>query len=211
MNIDQRPTTPVPRRTVRVMGDALGVRRYRWAALAATTAYLVVYLIAIRDITVGVGGLRRLLDSPSLDVVPNWTSRMFEQIAPFYFEAVGVYHPTNWIEVLISPMNMVIGLILGLLVGVNVAVAWHLVASAQACNAAGVGSKRAFGGLIGALPAFLGGMACCVPALAIVAGAQFTVFLTAVRSWFVPVAVFALIAALILIWNAHRSKSLPDR
>lgn len=208
MNIHQGVTARVPHRTVRVVGDALSVRRYRWTAVAATTVYLLVFLIAIRDVTVSFGGLRRFIDSPSIEVVPNWTSRMFEQIAPFYFEAVGVYHPVDWVEVLISPMNIVIGLILGLLVGVNVAVALYVVASARACRTRGFGRTRAFGGLIGSLPAFLAGMACCVPALAVVAGAQFTVFLTAVRSWFVPVAVIALVAA--LLWNVRQAGRLPE-
>ena len=102
----------------------------------------------------------------------------------------------NYVTIFIAPMNLAMGALLGALVGLNVAVAWRLVATARACR------TNAFGGLLGSLPAFLGGFVCCVPAAALVVGAQFTVFLVAVRSWFFPFAVSVLLAA--LWWNTRR-------
>lgn len=63
------------------------------------------------------------------------------------------------------------------------------------------------GGLLGSLPRFLTGFACCVPTVALVLGAQFTLAVIALRSWFFPVAVVAMSAS--LLWNM-RSLS-PDR
>jgi hypothetical protein len=183
------------------------VRRYRWAAIAGTVLYLLIFLVAIRDITISPAGMRRFIDSPSIQVVQDWSARMFDQQAAFYFESIAVIHPVDRVEILVSPFNIVIGSALGALVGLNVAVAWYAVAHARACRVPGVGRARAFGGLLGALPAFFVGMACCAPALLVVVGAQFTVLLTAVRSWFVPVAVVALLAA--LLWNAHRATRWP--
>lgn len=80
-------------------------------------------------------------------------------------------HPVDRVEILVSPLNITIGLVLGLLVGLNIATAWYLVASARACRTPRFGRTRTFSGLLGALPAFAG-MACCAPALLIVVGAQ---------------------------------------
>lgn len=185
----------------------MAVRRYRWAGIAGTAVYLLIFLVAIRDITISPAGMRRFVDNPSVQVVPDWASRVFDQQAAFYYESIAVIHPVDRVEILVSPLNIGIGLALGVLVGLNIAVAWYAVASARACRVPGVSRTRAFGGLVGALPAFFVGMACCAPALLVVVGAQFTVLLTAVRSWFVPVAVVALFAA--LLWNAHRATRWP--
>ncbi|MGH2696392.1 MAG: hypothetical protein ACRDIW_05320 [Actinomycetota bacterium] len=56
------------------------------------------------------------------------------------------------------------------------------------------------------LPGFLTGFACCVPTIALVVGAQFTVALVAVRAYFFPFALGALLVS--LVWNARRSQEL---
>ncbi len=183
--------------------ESLRQRRYRWAGALAGAGYLLIYLVAIQDVRISPGrDLRRFVDIPSVEVVPGWTSRMFEQIAPFAFEPVAAVYPVNHVTILVAPMNIAMGTLLGVLVGLNIAVAWHVVATARACR------TNAFGGILGALPAFLGGFVCCVPAVALVVGAQFTVFLVAVRSWFFPFAVVALVAA--LWWNARRLTGLDE-
>ncbi|MDP9021861.1 MAG: hypothetical protein M3N57_04010 [Actinomycetota bacterium] len=186
------------------MRQSLRQRRYRWAAALSGAVYLLLYLLAIQDIRISPGrDLRRFVDIPSVQVVPGWTSRMFEQIAPFAFEPVAAVYPLNHVTILVAPMNIAMGTLLGALVGLNVAVAWHVVATARACR------TTAFGGILGALPAFLGGFVCCVPAVALVVGAQFAVFLVAVRSWFFPAAVTALLAA--LWWNTRRMTRLDQQ
>ncbi|MBW3578569.1 MAG: hypothetical protein KY462_12680 [Actinobacteria bacterium] len=183
--------------------ETLRQRRYRWAAALSGAVYLLIYLLAIQDIRVSPGrDLRRFVDVPSVQVVPGWASRMFEQIAPFAFEPVAAVYPVNHVTILVAPMNIAMGTLLGVLVGLNVAVAWHAVATARACK------TNAFGGILGALPAFLGGFVCCVPAVALVVGAQFTVFLVAVRSWFFPAAVAALLVT--LWWNTRRMTQLDE-
>ena len=196
------------RRTGQVIGRALAGRRYRWAAIGSAVIYLVVFLAAIRDLTVSPGGIRRFVDPPAVELVPDWTSRVFEQQAAFHFEPAAAVYPTGWLEILVSPVNIALGLMLGGLVGLNVAVGWYVVAHARACRVPSVGRAKAFGGLLGALPSFLVGMACCAPALTIALGAQFTVLLTAVRSWFIPVVVLVLVA--VLLWNARRSAAFQS-
>ncbi|MGH2660833.1 MAG: hypothetical protein ACRDHS_14525 [Actinomycetota bacterium] len=184
-----------------LVGDALRIRRQRWIAATVTAGYLVVYLLAIQNLVISPGtDLTRFVDVPSVHIVPDWTSKVFKQIAAFYYEPVAAIYPLNHVTILVSPVNLGIGLLLGALVGTNVAVALHLVRCARACR------TRAFNGLLAAIPGFLTGFACCVPTVALVLGAQFTVALIALRSYFFPFALAALLLS--LTWNARRAARL---
>lgn len=187
--------------TAGVMVEAAHVPLYRRTAVAVAAAYLVVYLLAIQNLVISPGtDLTRFVSIPSIRVVPDWTSRVFKQIAAFYFEPVVAIYPLNHVTILVSPVNVAMGLLLGALVGLNVGLALRIFRRARACR------TRAFGGLLGALPGFLTGFACCVPTVALVLGAQFTAALIAVRSYFFP---FALVALLVsLAWNARRAAGL---
>lgn len=188
----------------RVLGlssEALKVPRQRRIGLAVAGAYLLVYLLAIQNLVISPGtDLTRFVPVPSVQVVSDWPARIFKQIAPFYFEPIVAIYPVNHVTLLVSPVNVAMGLLLGGLVGLNVAVALHLVRRARACH------TRAFTGLLGAIPGFLTGFACCVPTVALVLGAQFTVALIALRSYFFPVALAALLLS--LAWNARRAVRL---
>jgi hypothetical protein len=144
----------------------------------------------------------RFVSIPSIQVAPDWSAKVFKQIAAFYYEPVMVVYPVNHVAILVSPVNIAMGILLGLLVGANVAMALQVVRSARACR------TRAFTGLLGALPGFLTGFACCVPTVALVVGAQFTVVLVAFRSYFFPFALVSL--ALALAWNGRRLSQLVE-
>lgn len=162
-----------------------------------TAAYLLLYLVAIQQLVLSPG--RRTV-GPAIQVVDGWASRMFEPIAPFSFEPVAAFRPAPWLTLFVSPLNIAMGLALGALVAANVAVGVLLFRRARACRAG------SFAGVLGALPAFLTGFACCAPTIAIVVGAQFTVALLAVRSYLLPLAVALLLASLAL--NTHREQRL---
>ncbi len=183
------------------VAGTLAVRRLRRIAIGVAAAYLVVYLLAIQNLVISPGtDLSRFVRIPSVQVVPDWTAKVFKQIAAFYYEPVVTIHPVNHVTILLSPVNLAMGLLLGGLVGINVALALRIYGMARACR------TRAFGGLLGAVPGLLTGFACCVPTVALVLGAQFAVALIALRSFFFPVAVLALLAS--LAWNARRARAL---
>jgi len=183
------------------VAEALRVPRLRRIALGVTAAYLVVYLFAIGNLVVSPAtDLARSVPIPSAQVVPDWTSKALKQIAPFSYEPVVTIYPANHVTILVSPLNIAMGLALGGLVGINVALALRISAMARACR------TRAFGGLLGAIPGLLTGFACCVPTVALVLGAQFAVALIALRSFFFPVALAALLGS--LAWNARRARRL---
>lgn len=173
----------------------LSAARHRWLTATTVVVYLVVYLLAIQNLVVA-RSLR--IDLPSFEVLSGWVSRLTEPIAPFYFEPVAAFYLTDHLTLLVSPLNLLMGLVLGGLVALNLAVEVDAYRHARACR------RRAMGGLLGSLPGFLTGFACCVPTVALVLGAQFTLALIALRSWFFPVAVVAMLAS--LLWNL---RSLP--
>lgn len=180
-----------------VISASLRLRFARRLGIGAGLLYLVIYLMAIQNLVISGTDLTRFVQVPSVVVASDWTSKVFRPIAAFYFESVAAIYPVNHLTIFLSPVNLAMGMLLGGLVAMNVAVAAHLIRTSRACG------TRAYTGLVGALPGFLTGFACCVPTLALVLGTQFTVFLIAVRSYFFPLAVLAL--GLSLAWNARRA------
>lgn len=187
--------TALAARTVTFTREA--VRSYPRTVVTVTLVYLSLYLVAIQQLVVSPG--RRAL-GPSVQLVDGWATRMFDQIAPFSFEPIAAVRPAPWLTLLVAPVNIVIGLALAALVAANVAVAVLYVRRVRVCR------TSSFTGILGALPAFLTGFACCAPTVALAVGAQFTVALLAVRSYLLPVAAAALLAA--LAWNTHRERRL---
>lgn len=182
------------------VGRALSTRRRRFLAAVVTLVYLLVYLWAIQHLVITGTDLGRFADIPSVQVAPEWTSKLLAQRASFSYEPVAAIYPVNHVQLLIAPVNVAIGLALGGLVGLNVALAIHVFRTAASCRA------RSFGGVIGAAPALLTGFVCCVPTAAVALGAQFTVFLVAWSDWLLPAA-FAVLA-LSVLWNARRVGTL---
>lgn len=188
---------PVATRTGQAVATALRVRRRRGLAAALAVAYLVLYLWSIGDLVVARADFGRFVAIPSAEVVADWSSKLFQQRAPYYYEPVLALYPHSQVQILVSPLNVAMGGLLGVLVGLNLAVALHVFTTARTCRAS------VFTGVFGAVPGMLTGFACCVPTLALVLGAQLTAGLVAVRTWFFPLALVALLAA--LAWNARRA------
>ena len=149
-------------------------------------AYLVIFLVAVADLTID--GVFRPV---SLFVVANWESLVLRVRAPFQFEAVAILE-APFLVWLVSPLNVAIGLALGLLTGVQVA----LVRIARRCAVA-CGLSPATGVLAG-LPGLLAGSACCAPVLLILLGVQVTASLVTLMGLMIPAAFVLLLGGLAL-------------
>jgi hypothetical protein len=180
----------------RAVAAALRDRRARRAAVAVAAAYLGVYVLAVGDVTVSpTSDLSRFVDLPSLQVAPDWTAKLLERRAAFSYEPVLALYPVNHVTVFVAPLDLAMGLLLGGLAGLNVAVALRARRTSRACR------LRGLPGLLGALPALLAGVTCCVPTLALALGAQFTLALLAVGDWLFPLALA--VTAISLLWSAQ--------
>lgn len=174
---------------------ALEYRRERLVFGIAASVTLVLYLLAIGDIAISASG--RWDTAPGVLFAPD---RVLESRAPYLFEPIVELHPGAHVAVFLSPVNLLLAAMVALLVGANLAVAAHGARRAVACRRPG------YGRVLGALPAFLLGFACCVPTfvLALGAGTAAAVLpvLLPLRPLFYPLTLVLLIGA--LVWGAHQ-------
>jgi hypothetical protein len=179
----------------RIMKEALAPRRGRRVLGIAASAILALYLLAIGDIAISPSG--RWAGVTSVRFAPDL---LFRTRAPWLFEPVLELHPGAHVAVFASPINLVLGGIVAVLAGLNIALAAH--AARQAADCRNPGYSRS----LAVLPAFLLGFACCVPTfvLALGAGTAAAILpvLLPIRSLFYPVTVILLFGA--LVWGVHR-------
>lgn len=149
-------------------------------------AYLLVFQIAAGDMTLG--GASRLT---SIQVVENWQSLVLRTRAPFQFEPVA-FVETSFLVWLISPVNISIGIMLGLLTGFQIALTRIARQCAVAC---GISPAT---GIFAGLPGLLAGSACCAPILFILLGVQITASLITLMGLMIPAAFFLLTVGLAL-------------
>ncbi|MGH2532286.1 MAG: hypothetical protein ACRDJW_08240 [Thermomicrobiales bacterium] len=182
---------------VQILRQALGQPRYRRVALVAGSAYLLLYLYALghlvfdRDV-VPPGG------TPSFALVPGWTTKGFERIAGYSFEPIAALYLFEGLTIFIAPPNLLIGAALGGLLALNVVTAAYALAAVRSCR------RLPWTGLLGSLPGFLTGFACCVPTVALVLGANLALAIISVQAFLLPVSLAALLLG--LGWNLRRTR-----
>lgn len=158
---------------------------------ATTLGYLLLYLYGLGHLAPGSGGF-------GLTVTPNAMSRFFQQsLGTFMFEPVAtvVVGPVTYL----FSLNSVIGLLLAVLVGLNLAVTYLVWRQPKAC---GIGSRSA--GSLAGIPALLSGTACCGPILLIAIGVQASGFLMTTFQFLLPIAALLLVGSLLLVGRQVR-------
>lgn len=145
-------------RAVRHVREAMASGPGRRAGTGAAAVVLLLFLLAIGDIAISAEG--RWAASPLVQTAPE---NAFKARAPYLYEPIVALHPTAHLAVFLSPVNLLLGTIVAALAGANLAVAEHTAQQAT-CR------RRGYGRLLGALPAFLLGLACCAPTLLIALG-----------------------------------------
>lgn len=187
------------RDTPATLRSALSHRRGRRVFGIASVVILLLYLLAIGDIALSASG--RWAAEPLTRVAPD---ALFRSRAPWLFEPVMELHPGAHIAVFVSPVNLLLGVVVAGLAGMNLALAAHAAQQAVACRRPGYGRSLAV------LPAFLLGIACCAPTfvLALGAGTAAAILpvLVPVRPWFYPLTLALLLVA--VSWGAHRVRTL---
>jgi hypothetical protein len=166
------------------------VRRDARAVLVGvSTLYLGLYLYILGHLRfTGGGGFDYVAVSDPL-------SRMFQTTGTLAFEpVVGVV--VGPIELLVAPVNVAIGAMLAVLVGVNLAVSYLAWRNPAACD---VGSGGKTSGLLAGLPALLSGTACCGPVVLIALGVQASGVIVASFGFLVPAAALLLVGSLVYV------------
>ncbi|WP_290810250.1 hypothetical protein [Halovivax sp.] len=189
MSIDDR-FAPDPRRRIdrTLAALVLVFRRHDSLAIAAvvTVGYLAAFLWAVGDLAF------RPDVAANVIVVDDPTARMFDRTGPASFEAVALLD-TGVVRVLVSPVNVALGLSLAGLVGVNLGLTYLAVVQPAAC---GIGAGS---GLFASLPALLSGTVCCGPVVLIALGIQASGLLLTMFAWLLPVGVGLLLLSFVYV------------
>lgn len=165
------------------------VFRRRDAAAVVTTVtvgYLVTYLWAAQNLS-----YRPEVD-PGLLVISRPLERMFVRTGPASFDAIAVLD-TGVFRLLVSPLNISIGLVLAVLVGVSLGLTYLAVVQPRAC---GIGAGS---GMMASLPALLSGTVCCGPVVLLAVGLQASGFLMTMFTWLLPAGVVLLVGSILYL------------
>jgi hypothetical protein len=173
------------RRTARTVSAAVRRRDGRAAFLVGALGYPLVYLTSLGYLALGGQGY-------SVLVVGRPFARALQRTGPFAFEPVArvVVEP---VVVLVSPLDVAISLLLGVLVAANLAVAVVLWRSPAACGVEGSA------GMLAGVPALLTGATCCGPAILLVVGVSATGALVSLLGLVTPLSALLLVASLLFV------------
>jgi hypothetical protein len=168
--------------------SGLAIRRRDSLAVLLTVivTYLLTYLWTAGDLSF------RPDVEPGLLVVSEPLGRVFLRTGPASFEAIAVLD-TGVLRLLVSPMNIVIGLLVATLVGVSLALTYLAVVKPQSC---GIGAGS---GLLASVPALLSGTVCCGPVVLLALGIQASGLLVSLFAWLLPVGVALLAGSLVYL------------
>jgi len=170
--------------TLSVSAGALRRRDSLAVLLGVTTAYLLLFLWALQDLSLqpGVGF--------SVTVVADPLARMFQPgIGPFTYEGIAI--ADLWIvRLLVSPVNLAIGLSISGLVGLNIALSYLAVTQPKSC---GLGASS---GVLASIPALLAGSTCCAPVILLVIGVQVSSLFLSLFSILLPLGIVLLFVSL---------------
>lgn len=168
---------------VRKLAAILAVPGYRRLFAGITAVYLVLFLVALQDITAGGSGFAV--------ATADW-SRTLERAGAVTFEPVARITMPG-VTILLSPLNVLIGLAISALVGLNLLVTYIAFRQPRAC------SFNRSTGILASFPALLAGGACCAPAIILILGLQLSSALVTAFQVTIPVAVVLLLVSLKLI------------
>ncbi len=151
-----------------------------------TVGYLLIYLWAIQHLRI-----RRDVEA-GIVWAAEPTTAMMRRTGPASWDTVALID-TGVVRLLFSPINTGIGFALAVLVGVSIALTYLALVQPRAC---GMGASSGF---LAAIPALVGGSACCVPVVALVLGIQLTGTMMTMFAWALPVAVAMLVGSILYI------------
>jgi len=160
-----------------------------------SVAYLLLYLYSLQHLLVLPAPALRTGAPLAVEVAGDWPSNVWKAVAPFSYEPIAAIYIGHHLAVFLAVPNLLLGLGLGGLVGLNAAVAAAAFAKRRTCRRPGVG-------LLGTLPGLLTGFTCCVPTVALALGLNSVLALVTLRTYFIPASVLVLAGG--LLWGAGR-------
>lgn len=174
--------------TKTVVGIILKQKKRRRGVIVLAGLYLIAFLLAVQDLSFPGG--------PAMVRATELTA-MFRRTGFLLFDAVAILQIPLF-TVLVSPINILIGAVLSLLVGLNLTMSYIAWRQPRAC------SINKATGTLGILPALLAGGACCAPTILLILGIQATATLITASRLMIPLAFVLLVGS--LIWISRKTQ-----
>ena len=168
---------------MRKLATILSYPRFLWITAGITGLYLILFLIALQEISLGGHGFSF--------VCVDW-AQMLDRTGTVTFEAIAMVTVPG-LTIIISPLNILIGLVISVLVGLNLMITYIAYYQPRAC------SFNRSTGVLASFPALLAGGACCAPAIILILGIQVSSLMMTVFQVLIPVAIALLLLTLKLI------------
>ncbi|UTW08293.1 hypothetical protein [Pseudomonas benzenivorans] len=154
----------------------------------AAAVYGLLYLYAVGDLDLGPAGW-------GWSSLPWDWQRLIAQRGPWHFEAIAMLELGHGL-VLLSPLNLLLAALLGLLLGANL----HGALALRRRPSCSSGARAAWS--IGLWPALLAGGACCAPSLLLLVGIPGLGAFVGLFSWLLPLSLTLLIGS--RLWQRRR-------
>jgi hypothetical protein len=155
-------------------------------------SYLIIYLITLGNITYG---------GQTFSVATVEWTRMFKRSGNLTFEPI-IRVIVPYLTILVSPINILIGLIISGLVGLNLTVTILAFRQPKACN------FNRTAGVLASLPALLAGGACCAPTIVLILGLQMSMFVVTLSQLMIPMSIIVLLGTLLFILSKTKRRLL---
>lgn len=178
----------------------LSYPKARKAIIISALLYIIFYLFIIGDLTYSTSQLTS--DAPVFRAVDDWTLLLFKEKVSFNYEALASFYFTNNFAFLISPLNILLGSVLSILIGLNIGFLIFALERPKVCG------SKSYSGIVSSLPTVFMGFTCCAPTILVALGsaaASITLGFIALRSIFYPLAFIGMLISLQL--NLKRIKS----
>lgn len=158
----------------------LRISYYRRRAAVIAAIYLLLFLVGLQDISAGGIGFEFM--------AVEW-QRMFDRTGAVTFEPIARITLPG-LTILLSPVNIAIGLTVAALAAVSLTVTWVAFRQPRACT-----FNRSTG-IMASLPALLAGSACCAPAIVLILGLQVSSLFITVFQVLIPASIVLLVVTL---------------
>ncbi len=179
-------------KSLATLAAILRIPLHRRLVAGSGAVYLLLFMVALQDISRGGRSLQFL--------TTDWT-RMFERTGTVTFEPIAQLTLPG-LTILLSPLNILMGAVIALLVGLNLAVTYIAFRQPRAC------SFNRSTGILASFPALLAGSACCAPAIVLILGIQVSSLFMTVFQVLIPASVVLLLVTLKLILDRTKPELL---
>ncbi|MHA2359515.1 MAG: hypothetical protein ACXAB5_04535 [Candidatus Thorarchaeota archaeon] len=175
------------------VASVLGERSYRWLTILIALVYLGLYSFITQLVVLGTESF-----GFGVVILDNWMNLIFRARAPFNWEPIG-YIALGNVRIFLAIPNLIFGLIVGLLVGANLAISTYTYRARTVCN------LNPSSSIFSAIPALLTGIACCGPTFLLslgIASASVTIAFLTILPFLFPLAIFGLVIS--LTWSGWK-------